>query len=80
MRRRRNSPILIAGLLALLSALGLMAIVWSTDGGLKPLDATARQQTVDLIVQTRLAATAQMRASLEAEFTPEATETEAASP
>jgi hypothetical protein len=80
MRRRRNSPILIAGLLALLSALALIAIVWSMDGGLRPPDATARQRTVDLIVQTRLALTAEMRETLGAAATVEPTETETASP
>jgi hypothetical protein len=72
---------MIAGVLAVLSAAALMLIIWSSEGGLlyEP-DATVRQRTVDVIVQTRLAATAQMRATLTAEVTADAAATEDGAP
>ncbi len=51
----------MAGLLALLAALGLIAVISFSNNPLTNLDPTAHQQTVDAIVQTRLALTAEMR-------------------
>lgn len=64
MRRRRgrsNHLIFFAGLLALLSAIGLIAIVTLSNNPLTNLDPTTHQRTVDAIVQTRLALTADAR-------------------
>ena len=49
------------------AALALIAITSSNGGLFGQPDATAQQQTVDVIVHTRLAATAQTRATQTAE-------------
>ena len=67
---------MIAGILAVVSAAALMLIIWSMDGGLREPDATVHQRTVDVIVQTRIAATVQTRATLTAEATLELMTTE----
>ena len=64
MKRRRISPILIAGVLAILSALGLVALI--TSGSLKTdIDPTQQQATLNAIVYTRLTETAQVRPTLD---------------
>lgn len=75
MRRKRNNSILLAGLLALLAALGLIAIVSFSNNPLANLDPTAHQQTVDAIVQTRVALTADARTLAAATASPAASET-----
>ena len=68
MKRRRISPIIIAGLLAILSMLGLIALI-SSGGVFTQIDPTAQQQTVEAIVYTRLTATAAARGAATAEAT-----------
>ncbi|HVU13517.1 MAG TPA: hypothetical protein VHD90_19695 [Phototrophicaceae bacterium] len=64
MKRRRISPIMIAGVLAILSALGLIALI--TSGSLKTdIDPTQQQATVNAIVYSRLTETAQARPTLD---------------
>ena len=72
MKRRRISPIMIAGLLAILSALGLIALI-SSGSVFTQIDPTAQRQTVDAIVRTRLTQTAEIRLTLQptAELTSE---------
>jgi hypothetical protein len=60
--------------MAIIAALALIAITQSSGGLFGQPDATARQRTVDMIVQTRLALTAERRATQTAEATDEATE------
>ena len=60
MKRWRISPITLAGLLTLLSALGLIAVNSVSRGALVQIDPTAQQQTIDAVVQTRLTQTAVM--------------------
>jgi hypothetical protein len=78
-RRRSRGTILFAGGIAILAALALIAITTSSGGMFGQPDATAAQRTRDMIVQTRLALTAERRATQTAESTaeatPEATET-----
>ncbi len=62
MRRRRISPIMIAGLLALLSALGLFLLA-STGNIPRNISPTEQQQTLDAIVQSRLTQTAETKAT-----------------
>ena len=64
MKRRRISPLMIAGLLALLSALGLIVLV-SFNNSLTQIDPTAQQQTVNAIVYQRLTETAVAQMTLE---------------
>lgn len=62
MRRRRLSPVMIAGLLALLSALGLIALV--SGGSLqRDINPTDHWYTVDSIARGRLTQTALARAT-----------------
>ena len=70
MKRRGISPVMIAGIVAILAALGLIYLI-STGGVFIQIDPTAQQQTVDAIVRTRLTQTAEMRLTLT--LTPEAT-------
>lgn len=60
--------------MAIIAALALIAITQSNGGMFGQPDATARQRTVDMIVQTRLSMTAERRATQTAEATGEATE------
>jgi hypothetical protein len=88
-RRTRRKPrsrisLLFAGIMAIIAALALIAITQSNGGMFGQPDATARQRTVDMIVQTRLSLTAEQRATQTAEATGEAADalapTEAATP
>ena len=74
MKRRRISQVGIAGILALVSAVGLIAVVSLSNGALKQINPTEQQQTVDAIVRTRLTQTAESRATLQP-ATAEATST-----
>ncbi len=60
MKRWRISPIALAGLLALVSGLGLITVDSVSGGALIQIDPTAQQQTIDAVVQTRLTQTAVM--------------------
>ena len=60
MKRWRISPIALAGLLALVSGLGLITVDLVSGGALIQIDPTAQQQTIDAVVQTRLTQTAVM--------------------
>ncbi len=64
MKRRRISPILIAGVLAILSALGLIALI-SSDSLKTDIDPTQQQGTLNAIVYSRLTETAQARLTLD---------------
>ena len=70
MRRRGISPVMIAGIIAILAALGLIYLI-STGGVFTQIDPTAQQQTVDAIVRTRLTQTAEKKATATAEITEE---------
>ena len=72
MKRRRISQVGIAGILAVISAVGLIAIVSLSNGTLKQINPTEQQQTVDAMVRVRVTQTAEMRATSQA--TAEATD------
>jgi len=72
MKRRRISQVGIAGILAVISAVGLIAIVSLSNGTLKQINPTEQQQTVDALVRVRVTQTAEMRATSQA--TAEATD------
>ncbi|MBI1257496.1 MAG: hypothetical protein GC204_08500 [Chloroflexi bacterium] len=77
MKLRRISQVGVAGILAVISALGLIAILSLSDGALKQINPTEQQQTVDAIVRVRLTQTAEMRSTMQAtvEITSEGTTT-----
>jgi hypothetical protein len=77
MKHRRISRVGMAGILAVVSAFGLVAVLSLSNGALKQINPTEQQQTVDAIVRTRLTQTAEMRATLAvtAETTSEGTTT-----
>ena len=66
MKRRRISRVGIAGILAVVSAVGLVAILSLSNGALKQINPTEQQQTVDAIVRRRLTQTAIARSTPEA--------------
>ena len=70
MKRKRISRVGVAGILAVISAFGLVAILSLSNGALRNINPTEQQQTVDAIVRMRLTQTAEMRLSA----TPEVTE------
>src|SRR3954454_11398077 len=69
MKRRRISRVGVAGILAVLSAFGLVAILSLSNGALKQINPTEQQETVDAIVRVRLTQTAEMKATATAEVT-----------
>jgi hypothetical protein len=60
MKRRRISPVMIAGIVAILAALGLIYLI-STGGVFIQIDPTAQQQTVEAMEPNRLTQTAENR-------------------